>query len=113
MVVNIMKYLLVINSRMIVKAIVLSALIFFSISFFTVLLDINSPINRINTYHELKIGFPFTYYHEFIVEGPIPNSGWNLKNLFFDIIITLITVTGIFWILNKKRATTRGAANAG
>jgi hypothetical protein len=113
MVLNMMKFLLNINFRIIVKAVVLSVLIFFSISFFTVLQNINSPINRVDDYHELKIGYPFTYYHEFIVDEPIPNSGWHLTNLILDISLTFITVIGIFWIIKKKRATTRGVQNTG
>lgn len=74
----------------------LSVLIFFSISFITVLFHINSPLHRINDFHELKIGFPFIYYHEFMVEFPIPNSGWYLTNLILDCFLTWLIVTAIY-----------------
>ena len=86
---------------------ILSILIFISTSFLTVLFQINSPLNRIKDYHQLKIGFPFVYYHEFIVDIPIPNSEWSLKNLFLDCLITWILVIGYFVLVKHLR----GAGN--
>lgn len=81
---------------------ILSGLVFFSSSFITVLMLLNSPLHRQEGF-EVKIGFPFTYYQEFMVDCPIPNSAWDIKNLTLDILITWIVVTGItFWIRNKK-----------
>lgn len=65
--------------------------VFFSISFLTVLFQINSPLNRIVGTHELSIGFPFEYYHEFMVDCPKLNSGWNIKNLVLN--------CGLIWIV--------------
>ncbi len=61
--------------------------IFLSISFLTVLFQINSPLYRAEDIYELSIGFPFKYYHEFMVDCPIPNSGWNVRNLILDCLL--------------------------
>ena len=82
---------------------ILSILIFFSISFITILCQIN-PLHyyKDNEKYKLYIGFPFKYYNQFFVdESPIPNSGWNLKNLFFDCLITYIAVIGIYFTFKK------------
>ena len=58
---------------------IISILIFFSISFITLLLQIN-PLGyyKNNEAYELKLGFPFTYYTQFWVSGNnYPNSGWK------------------------------------
>jgi len=81
----------------------LSILTFFSISFVTVLLQINSPLHR-QTDCSLDIGFPSVYYKQFIVDLPIPNSGWTLDKLFIDIIFTWLIVTGLYILLTKKKA---------
>ena len=33
---------------------------------------------------ELNIGFPLVYYNQFMIDCPIPNSGWNILNLFIE-----------------------------
>jgi hypothetical protein len=91
--------------KRIVTGTVLSALIFLSISFVTVLLQINSPLHR-QTNDNLDIGFPIPYYSQFMVDAPIPNSGWEGKNLVFDIFITWTVVTGIYLFLTKKATKT-------
>ena len=80
----------------------LSVLIFFSISFMTVLLQINSPIHRYENL-EHKIGFPLVYYHEFMVDCPIPNSSWNIVHLIVDIVITWFIVTGLYYLLKRRK----------
>lgn len=82
---------------------ILSILIFFSVSFLTVLFQINSPLNRIHEYYELKIGFPFQYYHEFMVDCLIPNYGWNINNLILDCTIVWILVTGLYLIMKRNK----------
>lgn len=89
--------------RKLIVGTILSVLVFFSISFVTVLTQINSPLHRINDNYELKIGFPFEYYHEFMVDSPIPNSGWNVNNLIIDCIIFWILVTGLYLILKRNK----------
>jgi hypothetical protein len=80
----------------------LAILIFFSISFVTVLFQTNSPLNRKEDYN-LFIGFPFEYYLEFAVECDAPNTGWKLNNLLADIIITWTLTTGAYFLLTKNR----------
>jgi hypothetical protein len=80
----------------------MSVLVFLSISFLTVFNHLTSPINRTVGYKSLEIGFPFKYYEEFMIDCPNPNYGWNLNNLILDIILTLIIVSGIMYIINKK-----------
>lgn len=79
-----------------------SILVFFSLSFMTILIQINSPIHRYERF-EHKIGFPFTYYHEFMVDCPIPNSSWNIKNLIIDCVITWIIITGLYMIIKRNK----------
>lgn len=82
------------------KGTMLSILIFFSISFISVLLQLNSPIHR-QIDSSFSIGFPFTYYHQFLIDASIPNSSWKIGNLIVDCFITWIIVIGIYiW---KKR----------
>ena len=84
------------------KPTILAILIFFSISFLTVLFQINSPLNRVES-AELNIGFPLIYYKQFMVDCPIPNSGWNILNLFIDCaIIWILTLIG--YKIFKKNA---------
>jgi hypothetical protein len=80
---------------------ILSILIFFSTSFLTVLFQINSPLHR-QTNDHVDIGFPLTYYSQFMVDYPIVNSGWEGKNLIIDIIITWTLTTGIYLFLTRK-----------
>jgi hypothetical protein len=83
--------------KIILKVTLLSSLIFFSISFITVLFQVNSPLNR-QIDSTLNIGYPFIYYYQFYIDLPIPNSGWNIKNLFIDCLLIWLIVFGIyFW----------------
>ena len=84
------------------KIISISFLVFFSISFLTVINHLTSPINKTIGYKSLEIGFPFKYYEEFMIDCPNPNYGWNLDYLIFDIILTLLIVSGIKYLINKK-----------
>jgi len=91
-------------AKELIKETILSMLIFFSTSFLTVLFQINSPLNRMKENYELKIGFPFEYYHEFWVDCPIPNSGWNINNLILNCGITWVLTIGIMLIIKKTKA---------
>lgn len=93
---------------------ILSILTFFSISFLTVLFQINSPLNRLTDRFDLKIGYPLPYYREFKVDGPILNSGWRIDYLFWDCLVTWVLVTGIYIIWKRtkeKRFTTKAKTN--
>lgn len=87
--------------KLLFKGTLLSILIFFSISFMFVLYRI-SPITIGNTY-DLDIGFPFTYYGQFQMSGsPFLNSGWALKNLFWDCLITWVVTVGIYTFIKRN-----------
>ncbi len=81
-------------NKMFFHSTVLSILLFASISFFTILMQINPT----HTYqkeelYSLNVGFPFVYYRQFWVSGAnIPNAAWNSKSLFFDIGLTWLVV---------------------
>lgn len=90
-------------TSIILKGTVLSIMVFFSISFLFVLYQI-SPMTMGNTYN-LEIGFPYRYYEQFQLRGnPFVNSGWNLKNLFWDCLITWVIVCFPYVILKKRKA---------
>ena len=84
----------------------LSILIFFSISFITILVQIN-PLHyyKKNEAYELNLGFPFTYYTQFWVSGNnYPNSGWSGHYLLYDCFLTWLFVGGIYFIfVNRKK----------
>jgi len=89
------------------KVTVLSALVFLSISFITVLADINPlHIYGKNKPYYLGIGFPFEYYNQFWLSGStIPNSGWNLDHLLLDFLLTWVTVAGLYFFASEKFGT--------
>ncbi len=88
--------------RKLIITLILSILTFLSTSFLTVINHLTSPINKTIGYKSLEIGFPFKYYEEFMIDCPNLNYGWNFNNLILDIILTLIIVSGIIYIMNKK-----------
>jgi hypothetical protein len=87
------------------KATALSILIFLSISFLTILVNI-APFRfyENNEMYKMEIGFPFTYYSQFWVGNSIfPNFGWNVPNLLLDCLLTWVFIVGIyFWFKQKK-----------
>ena len=78
-------------------------ILFFSISFLTVLIQINSPIHR-QSDDALHIGFPFTYYSQFTVDGIIPNSGWLGKHLLLDIFLTWLVTIAIYFLATRRKS---------
>ena len=85
---------------------IISVLIFFSISFITILGQI-SPVHfyKNNEAYQLNVGFPFTYFSQFWVSGSnYPNSGWKGDYLLYDCFLTWLLVTGTYLILvNRKK----------
>jgi hypothetical protein len=77
-----------------------SILVFFSISFVTVILHINSPLHRYAESYKFEIGFPFEYYYQFCTDI-VPNSGWNLANLIYNCLLTWFFVCGIYIFVGK------------
>jgi len=86
--------------KKLIKGTLLSILIFFSVSFLTVLFQINSPLNRFEERYDLRIGFPFEYYYEFIIDSNF-NYGWNVENLIIDCFL-IWGITLIIMMRNKK-----------
>ncbi len=86
-----------------VKGTLLSMLVFFTISFFSVIYSIHHP--EFNG--QLRIGFPFEYYHQFWLNGnKYPNGGGNFLNLILDCTICWVIVAGTFFLVkqpHKKR----------
>ncbi|MDI1256781.1 MAG: hypothetical protein PSV16_11850 [Flavobacterium sp.] len=90
--------------KMLISGTILSVLCFFSISFMTLLLQIN-PLHyyKNDETYKLDIGFPLVYYNQFFVDSGFPNSGWNLRNLFFDFMITWLLVMGLWYVFYKRK----------
>lgn len=82
----------------------LSILIFFSISFLTVLSQINPLFNIETEDYILEIGFPFVYNVQFCLNGnEYPNTGWTWSHLFYDCLLSWITVTGIYLLVLRRK----------
>ena len=82
----------------IIKGTILSILIFGAISFFSVLYTLRFP----NEIHEIKIGFPFTYYQRFRVDLEAPNVGWSGAYLFIDCAICW-SITLVLYLVFSRR----------
>ncbi|GGZ64822.1 hypothetical protein GCM10008088_27860 [Mesonia mobilis] len=81
---------------------ILSIIVFFSISFLTVLISILTPVNQTIGFKILKIGFPFTYYEQTLIVNEL-NHSWNMNKLILNCILTWILVNGIyFWRIKIK-----------
>lgn len=74
--------------RKLIYGTVLSILIFFSVSFLTVLSQLNTPLSRVGKNYKLSIGFPFEYYDQFLVNYTCLHTSWNIKNLILNCAIT-------------------------
>jgi len=90
------------TTKRIFNGTILSILIFLSISFITVLLQLNSLLNR-QIDSTLNIGFSFVYYKQFLVDPPILNSGWNGRNLILDFIFVWFIVVGTRTVIFKRQ----------
>jgi len=97
------------------KGTILSAFVFFSISFITFLMQIN-PIHyyRKNEAYKLDVGFPFTYYRQFWLSGStIPNSEWIVTNLLIDIFLSWVVVATLYYFVKKSTAANTGIGSNG
>lgn len=87
-----MKYI-----KAIINATLLAVLVFFSISFLTVLKYINPVIRHKWSYdYSMEIGFPFSYYGQFWMKEGLHN-GWHPSGLLFDIILTWLVVVVLYF----------------
>lgn len=80
-----------------------SILVFFAVSFLTILPQLHSPFHRLSDGAGLNIGFPFTYYYQFFVDCPAPIVGWKIENLFLDCFITWVVVVLAFFVYQKVK----------
>jgi len=82
----------------------LSILVFFSISFISILTQIN-PLHTYKNHevYDFNIGYPFMYYEQFMVRGNggIPNSGWDIPYLISDCFITWLLTMAIYFLARK------------
>jgi hypothetical protein len=76
----------------------LSILIFFSISFVSILIKI-PPFNP-DPITDLKIGLPYQFYHQFVLSDGIRHS-WNGNNLIKNCLIVWLTTVGIGLIIGR------------
>ncbi len=91
------------QAKQIIVETFLSILVFFSVFFLTILYQIN-PLHYFNSgeTYSLNLGFPFKYYEQFWLTGSkIPNSSWFIQNLIYDCLLTLIFVTGLYFLKPK------------
>jgi len=89
----------------VIQGTLLSVLIFLSVSFVTVLTQIN-PVHyyKNGEPYRLDIGFPFRFYQQFWLRGSeIPNSGWFIGNLFYDCILTWMVIVGLFVLIKWRQ----------
>lgn len=97
------------NSKWIAHSLIgtlLSILVFFSISFISFLTQI-SPLHyyKNGEAYGIKVGFPFTYYEEFLMKGnTYPNAGWAIDHLLIDCLLTWLVVVCIY-VFTKTRST--------
>jgi len=86
---------------LILKGTLLSILLFFSVSFLSVLSSI-SPFSRIGDCLDLKIGFPFTYYRLFSIDYGF-QGGWIADKLLLDCLLYWVVITGFYFLIKRKK----------
>lgn len=84
-----------------VKLIGYSLLVFGIISLISLFSHLSSPINKTIGYSKVKIGYPFTYYEEYMLNLDYSDYVWRLDHLFYDVMIAMIIVISIMLISKK------------
>ncbi|MBL7954777.1 MAG: hypothetical protein JNJ91_07035 [Flavobacteriales bacterium] len=88
--------------RRLVIGTLLSILVFFAVSFLSILGQIAGPLNGHTPRVRLEVGWPFTFYQEFWVNGSESmNCGWHMRNLLFGCVLTWAVVTGTYLVLTR------------
>jgi len=77
----------------------LSMLVFFTVSFFSVIYSIKHDFVAYN----FHLGFPFEYYYGFWLKDGFQFGG-NFKNLLLDCLICWVIVAGIYLFARRKRS---------
>ncbi len=80
-----------------------SVILFFAVSFLTVLYHIlphwfNLPREMA---YEMNIGFPFQYYEQFWLDKDGSNAGWDLENLFYNCVLFWLLTFVIYFFKDK------------
>ncbi|WP_157601026.1 hypothetical protein [Persicobacter sp. CCB-QB2] len=82
------------------SGLIASFMLFFSISFMTVIPQLHSFLFRPDRI-QFKIGFPLVYYQEMLVDCPDFNYHWSLANLLLDFGIGMLLVMSGYAIFQK------------
>lgn len=88
-------------ARRLVIGTLLSILVFFAVSFLSILGQIAGPLNGHTPRVRLDVGWPFKYYEEFWAGNPSMNCGWNVQNLVLGCVLTWTAVTGVYLLLTR------------
>lgn len=74
----------------------IAILLFFAVSFLTVLTDFGTPFWEPSA--TIDVGFPFTYYEEFFLG--FKHHGWRLEYLLLDAFLTWVLIF-VIWKFKK------------
>lgn len=85
------------------KCLILTAILFLAINFLSLLPYLHSPLTKEYAYGGLKIGFPYIIYSDFLIDCNNINHSWNLNNIIFNFIATLLMVFITDLILKKVK----------
>lgn len=75
---------------------IVAIILFFAISFLTIVVDFGTPFWKPS--HSIDVGFPFTYYEEFYLE--FKHLGWRPIYLILDAMIVWVLVF-VIWSFKK------------
>ncbi len=89
--------------KLILEGTLVSLIIFLSITFLMVLFKIHFPFQIVTDYYELKLGFPFPFYHRLRVDRVLPKEGWKSLFLLADYMITWLVVTVTYFLVKRKK----------
>src|SRR5262245_1301246 len=82
----------------------LSILVFFAVSFLSILGQIAGPMNGHAPRIRLDVGWPFKFYEEFWLSGSTSaNCGWDIKNLLLGCALTWVLVTSAYFIITSGK----------
>ena len=82
-----------------------SVILFFAVSFLTILYDIlpdwfNLPREKS---YQISIGFPFEYYYQFWLDRVSPNHGWNFNNLIYNCVLFWLFTFVVYYFKDKSK----------
>lgn len=86
--------------KTILKKLVITTILFSSVSFFSILQWVYSPLNPMEP-NKIKIGFPLPYYEQFFLKNSV-HHGWTPRNLLIDFAVVLILILVLDFFYKKK-----------